>query len=114
MNRRNFLKGCLAGLGVAAFPALAIPVVKPSLITAEDIRNAVALMDKAGCKPMIDGNYVGFCHPDVYNDIVSMGRRAGKTFSGQVGIMERVRFYPSSVQKIQKPEQNYLNLRSRW
>ena len=118
MKRRDFLKTCLAGVAV---PSIAFPKANP-------VEDALALLEKYGCNPLTDGNYVGFCHPDVYDDIMAMGCRVGKTQAnvrwmtetinnGYIGEVSGMSFHPSRLPPAierQANNQNYLNLRGRW
>ena len=75
-------------------------------LTAKDIRRAVAQLRGANV-PTINGNYVGFIHPDVSYDLRSITDASGwrdsykytnamPLYNGEIGMFEGVRFMESS------------------
>lgn len=74
-------------------------------ITAKDVRRAVAQLRGANV-PTINGNYVGFIHPDVSYDLRSITDASGwrdaykytdamPIYNGEIGMFEGVRFMES-------------------
>jgi len=75
-------------------------------LTAKDIRRAVAQLRGANV-PTINGNYVGFIHPDVSYDLRSITDASGwrdsykytnamPLYNGEIGMFEGVRFMESA------------------
>ena len=91
--------------GGAATATSRVTMVVDQTLTAKDVRRAVAQLRGANV-PTINGNYVGFIHPDVSYDLRSITDASGwrdsykytnamPIYNGEIGMFEGVRFMES-------------------